>query len=160
MRIAPENRKKPELIRRLTATGTRLSSVYRWEYTAVSADSVCEDEVRMSLERDNLNHFIATDCFLPIMNNLLQESKSLTLYHVVLRFSRKIAFLVTNTSWHPSQQSIMNPDGSIHLEFQLDTLDEIKWWILDYGDKVEVLTPQELKLEIEQLILHSTRADQ
>ena len=42
-------------------------------------------------------------------------------------------------------------DGSAVLKFRVDGLDEITWWILSYGDKVEVLAPYTLRQRIAQI---------
>jgi predicted DNA-binding transcriptional regulator YafY len=34
------------------------------------------------------------------------------------------------------------------MEFRVDGLGEISWWILGYGDKVEVLKPAELRKKV------------
>jgi len=68
--------------------------------------------------------------------------------HVKLKFSRKVAKNVSEVHWHTSQKSHFNPDGTVTMEFRVDGLGEIGWWILGYGDQVEVLAPAELRKHI------------
>jgi len=37
------------------------------------------------------------------------------------------------------------------LKFRVDGLNEITWWILGYGDQVEVLAPKALRQRIAQI---------
>ncbi len=69
-------------------------------------------------------------------------------YHVVLRFEAKVARNVAEVQWHKTQQLIWNDDGSLNFEVTVDGLREIVWWILGYGDQVEVLKPAVLRREI------------
>ena len=75
------------------------------------------------------------------------------LYHVRLWLSKTLASTVAETLWHSSQKLTFHPSGSATVEFRLDGLSEIKWWILGYGDQIRVLEPQELK----DMILHIAR---
>jgi len=67
------------------------------------------------------------------------------MYHVRLRFAPKVANNVAEVQWHKTQKVTRNPDGSATVDFRVDGLGEIKWWILGYGDQVEVLAPAELR---------------
>jgi predicted DNA-binding transcriptional regulator YafY len=79
------------------------------------------------------------------------------LYHVKLWFSESASGAVTETLWHSSQESVRQSDGSAIVEFRLDGLNEVKWWILGYGDQVRVLSPEELKEEIVKIARHMVR---
>ncbi|MFC1675746.1 helix-turn-helix transcriptional regulator [Planctomycetota bacterium] len=67
------------------------------------------------------------------------------LYNIKLRFAAKVARNVTEVSWHSTQQVTHNPDGSATVDFRIDGLGEIIWWVLGYGDQVEVLAPKALR---------------
>jgi proteasome accessory factor B len=67
------------------------------------------------------------------------------LYHVRLRFAPKVAQNVSEVRWHCTQKTTWNDDGSVTMEFRVDGLGEISWWILGYGDQVEVLAPTALR---------------
>lgn len=70
------------------------------------------------------------------------------LFHVKLRFSAEVAEAVLEVQWHRTQQVERQPDGSAVVEFRVDGLREITWWILSYGDQVEVLAPQALRQRV------------
>ena len=70
------------------------------------------------------------------------------LYNVRLRFSAKVARNVCEVQWHATQKAEQNEDGSVDLEFRVDGLGEIKWWVLGYGDQVEVIKPAALRKTI------------
>ena len=73
------------------------------------------------------------------------------LYHVKLRFLPEVAHDVAETQWHNTQTVTFNDDGSAIVEFLVDGLSEITWWILGYGDKVQVLTPATLRQKIVEM---------
>jgi proteasome accessory factor B len=72
------------------------------------------------------------------------------IYNVKLRFLPKVAQNVTEVHWHDTQQVTRNKDGSAIVEFRVDGIGEIFWWILGYGDQVQVLAPKELRKRIIQ----------
>jgi proteasome accessory factor B len=70
------------------------------------------------------------------------------IYNVRLRFSPKVASNVAEVQWHSTQKVALKADGSAIVEFRVDGLGEITWWILGYGDQVEVLAPVALRNNI------------
>jgi len=50
--------------------------------------------------------------------------------------------------WHESQEIHTQKDGSIIFEAEVAGTDEIKFWILNWGSKAEVLEPEILREEI------------
>ncbi|MFC1762852.1 helix-turn-helix transcriptional regulator [Planctomycetota bacterium] len=70
------------------------------------------------------------------------------LHHVRLRFSAGVADRVLDVQWHDTQQVIPQADGSTIVEFRVDGLFEITWWILSHGDQVEVLAPRILREKV------------
>jgi len=62
-----------------------------------------------------------------------------------------VANNVTEVQWHSSQKVTFNDDGSAIMEFSVDGLGEISWWILGYGDQVQVLSPKALRDKIIEL---------
>jgi len=70
------------------------------------------------------------------------------LHDVHLRFSPKVAGNVAEVQWHNSQRVEWNDDGSMDFHVQVDGLGEITWWILGYGDQVEVIAPDRLRERI------------
>ncbi len=67
------------------------------------------------------------------------------IYNVKLLFLAKVAKDVMEVKWHSTQKVTPNEDGSVIVEFRVDGLNEITWWILGYGDQVQVLAPQALR---------------
>ena len=67
---------------------------------------------------------------------------------VIVRFNAEIAPLIKEVSWHPTQQIIDLPDGSILFVAKVAGTKEISLWILSYGGNAEVLHPQSLRDEI------------
>ena len=69
-------------------------------------------------------------------------------YGVHLRFARKVAGNVAEVRWHRNQQTQFNDDGTLDFRVKVDGLGEISWWILGYGDQVEVVSPPALRKKI------------
>ena len=70
------------------------------------------------------------------------------LYNIKLKFLPEVALDVAEVQWHSTQQVTFKEDGSAIIEFRVDGLNEIIWWILSYGDKVQVLAPRILRQRI------------
>jgi proteasome accessory factor B len=70
------------------------------------------------------------------------------LCNVKLCFLPEVAYDVTAVKWHETQTVHFEDDGSAIVEFRVDGLNEIIWWILSYGDRVEVLAPRVLRRRI------------
>jgi len=77
--------------------------------------------------------------------SMIPEGK---LYKVHLHFEPKVAGNVAEVSWHPTQRIEWNTDRSIEYHATVDGLGEIGWWILGYGDQVEVVAPKKLRARI------------
>ena len=77
--------------------------------------------------------------------SMIPEGK---LCNIKLKFSKMVARNVTEVQWHSTQKFHFEKDGSAIMEFRVDGLGEIAWWILGYGDQVEVLTPKKLRDKI------------
>ncbi|MFH1715960.1 MAG: WYL domain-containing protein, partial [Planctomycetota bacterium] len=70
------------------------------------------------------------------------------IYNVKLLFLAKVAKDVVEVKWHSTQKVTPNGDGSAIVEFRVDGLNEITWWVLGYGDQVQVLAPQALRKRV------------
>jgi len=70
------------------------------------------------------------------------------LYNIKLKFLPEVAHDVAEVQWHKTQQVTFEDDGSAIVEFRVDGLNEITWWILSYGDRVQVLAPRILRRRI------------
>lgn len=76
------------------------------------------------------------------------------IYHVKLHFLPKVANNVAEIKWHKTQKVTRNVDGSAVVEFRVDGLNEITWWILGYGDQVRVLAPKALRERVLEIAKH------
>jgi predicted DNA-binding transcriptional regulator YafY len=74
------------------------------------------------------------------------------LYHIKLKFSPEVAHDVAAVKWHSTQKVTFENDGSANLEFRVDGLNEITWWILSYGDRVQVLVPKILREKVTMIV--------
>jgi predicted DNA-binding transcriptional regulator YafY len=64
---------------------------------------------------------------------------------VVVQFGAKIAPLIKEVNWHPTQRIEDLPDGSILFTVTVPETEEIKLWILSYGHEAEVISPESLR---------------
>jgi predicted DNA-binding transcriptional regulator YafY len=76
---------------------------------------------------------------------LIPEGK---LYDIKLKFSPLVARNVAEVQWHSTQRAQWNNDGSAILTFRVDGLGEIGWWVLGYGDQVQVIAPAALRKRV------------
>jgi proteasome accessory factor B len=71
-----------------------------------------------------------------------------TSYDVHLKFSPLVSPNVAEVTWHRTQQVAWDEDGCVHFRATVDGLAEIVWWILGYGDQVEVVAPPALRRRV------------
>lgn len=67
------------------------------------------------------------------------------LTEVSLRFSPQVAGRVQETTWHPSQLLKAQADGSLKMNLQVSSVQEILPWVLGWGAQCRVLEPSELR---------------
>ena len=67
---------------------------------------------------------------------------------VRIRFTREVARIVSEKTWHPSQKLTDQPDGSLIAEFLLDDLREVTSWVLSFGAQAWALAPKEFVQEV------------
>jgi predicted DNA-binding transcriptional regulator YafY len=67
---------------------------------------------------------------------------------VTIRFDKKAAGYIKEKIWHHSQEIEPQKDGSIIFSAEVAGTEEVKHWVLSYGNKAEVLEPQHLREEI------------
>jgi predicted DNA-binding transcriptional regulator YafY len=67
---------------------------------------------------------------------------------VKIRFSPSQAPYIKERTWHASQQTESEPDGSLILSLKVGDLWEVKRWLIGFGAEAEVLLPLELRKEI------------
>ena len=63
-------------------------------------------------------------------------------------FTPAVARYVSESNWHESQKLTQQKDGSLLAEFQLSDTEEIKRWIMSFGQHAVVQEPESLKEEI------------
>jgi predicted DNA-binding transcriptional regulator YafY len=67
---------------------------------------------------------------------------------VVLRFAPTIAARVGEATWHPTQRTELERDGSLLWRARVSGLIEVRLWVLQWGDEVEVLEPAALRDDV------------
>jgi predicted DNA-binding transcriptional regulator YafY len=82
------------------------------------------------------------------------------LYNIKLRFMPKVANNVAEVQWHSTQKVTFQPDGSAIVDFRVDGLGEITWWILGYGDQVQVLAPKVLRQKVAEIAENMIKLNQ
>ena len=65
-------------------------------------------------------------------------------------FSPDVAGYIKEKIWHESQKVEQQRDGSIIFEAEVAGTEEIKFWIMSWGAKAEVLEPESLRDEIRE----------
>lgn len=76
---------------------------------------------------------------------------------VHLRFQSLVAGNVAEVQWHKTQRHAFRDDGTLDFYVTVSGVNEISWWILGYGDQVEVLKPTKLRTLIKQRIASMAR---
>jgi predicted DNA-binding transcriptional regulator YafY len=98
-----------------------------------------------TLNRGFLEEKFDVDGYLGRAWSMIPEGR---IYNIRLRFLPKVATNVSEIHWHSTQKVSHNSDGSVTMEFRVDGLGEISWWILGYGDQVQVLAPAALRQRV------------
>jgi predicted DNA-binding transcriptional regulator YafY len=60
--------------------------------------------------------------------------------------------LVAESRWHSSQQATWLEDQRLLFETEVDGLDEVKGWVLTFGESAEVLSPDSLRQSIAESV--------
>ena len=68
--------------------------------------------------------------------------------HIKVWFHQDVAGYIKEKIWHESQRIKNQNDGSIIFEADVAGTDEIRFWIMTWGSKAEVLEPASLREEI------------
>ena len=67
---------------------------------------------------------------------------------ITIRFTPAAAAYLLLRTWHPSQQTSTQPDGSVIFSAQLAVTAELCQWVLRWGSAAEVLEPDTLRQQI------------
>ncbi len=65
--------------------------------------------------------------------------------HVVILFAPRIAPLIREVNWHPTQQLQELDNGILRFEATVAGWHEIGWWVLRWGHEAEVVKPKALR---------------
>lgn len=71
---------------------------------------------------------------------------------VRLRFDAETGRAFKSTKYSETQRVSEGDDGTVIVEFETPNTMELRWWILGYGRKCEVLEPSGLREEIEAAV--------
>jgi len=71
---------------------------------------------------------------------------------IKLKFNPDVARIMEETKYHPSQEVKRQADGSVIMTIKVTISMELCSWILRWGEKVEVLEPEELRQEIKRTV--------
>jgi proteasome accessory factor B len=69
---------------------------------------------------------------------------------IKVRFLPRVAPYVLESKWHDSQKLTKQKDGSVLAEFLLSNTEEIKRWILSFGQHAVVIEPELLRQEMNE----------
>jgi predicted DNA-binding transcriptional regulator YafY len=69
-------------------------------------------------------------------------------HDIQLRFAASVALTLRDTPGPPGQKILPGPDGTIELFFKVELLDDVVLWIIGFGDQVEVIEPDRLRLAV------------
>ncbi len=90
------------------------------------------------------------------IEKLLQHSFNLIfggeIHHVVLKFTPYQARWIRERRWHNSQKLTELENGGLILEMDVQGLQNVKNWVLQFGAEVEVIAPEALRENIKNEI--------
>lgn len=69
-------------------------------------------------------------------------------HHIKLKFSPYQARWIRERQWHKTQHLTELNDGGLILEMDVQGLEEVKRWVMQYGGEAEVVEPEVLKCDI------------
>jgi predicted DNA-binding transcriptional regulator YafY len=67
---------------------------------------------------------------------------------VVVEFDPRVAHEVRQTRLHASQKIATAPDGRVRLSIALPDLEELRRWVLGFGDAARVIEPEDLAADL------------
>ena len=65
-------------------------------------------------------------------------------FEIVVLFDRWAADQIRGRQWHPGQEILDLPDGSLRLRMRLNSVEEMEHWVLGWGAHATVIRPQTL----------------
>jgi predicted DNA-binding transcriptional regulator YafY len=76
---------------------------------------------------------------------------------VVARFRGLAARVVSSAQHHPDERVSEETDGIVRYELTVKGVEEIRRWLLGFGDEVEVLSPPELRRSMAKISRRTAR---
>ncbi len=73
-------------------------------------------------------------------------------YRVLVHFAPVVAERVREREWHESQEMRELPGGGLELRLRLGALTEVEQWILGWGAAAEVISPPELRRNLQKTV--------
>lgn len=73
-------------------------------------------------------------------------------YDVAIRFDAPQAIYIRERHWHETQRIEELKTGALVLHFRASGLGEIKRWVMQYGARAEVLSPPQLRADVQSEI--------
>jgi predicted DNA-binding transcriptional regulator YafY len=67
---------------------------------------------------------------------------------VTIRFDKKVAGYIKEKIWHHSQEIEPQKNGSIIFTAEVAGREEVKHWVMSWGNNAEVISPEFLRREI------------
>jgi predicted DNA-binding transcriptional regulator YafY len=68
---------------------------------------------------------------------------------VAIRFSAEVAGYIREKTWHATQALTGLKDGALLFEAEVAGIEEIKYWVMQWGAHAEVLSPEALRTDIQ-----------
>jgi len=100
--------------------------------------------LRQSRERFEIPEDFSLDDFMAISFGVYQGEP----VHIKVWFHPDVAGYIKEKIWHESQKIHAKDDGSIIFEAEVAGTDEIRFWIMTWGSKANVLEPESLRKDI------------
>ena len=69
--------------------------------------------------------------------------------HVTIRFSAAVAGYIREKTWHASQNLTDLKNGGLLFEARVAGIEEIKYWVLQWGAQAEVVSPDTLRQAVQ-----------
>lgn len=100
----------------------------------------CLDEPALVPEGFDLDAFIASGAF--------GYRKSNDIIHLKALFEKDAALHLEETPLSDTQRLTEQPDGMVQLEAEVADTGQLRWWLLGFGGRVEVLEPEGVREEM------------
>ena len=76
--------------------------------------------------------------------------ESSKIYNVKLKIMNESARYISEKQWHKSQKITNQKDGSIIVEYKINNLTDMFFWVLSLGRDCEVMQPKEFREEVKR----------